>query len=451
MTSSYDATYVQKLIDQQRVGGFSLNLIFWSFLQLMIDGYDLSVLSFAAPSLVKDWQLSNLAVLGPLFSAGLVGMLLGSLIGGYIGDRFGRKQATIIGTTIFALFTLACAAATSVQVLMALRLFVGIGLGWVLPNVLALNTEYAPRRLRMTLVVLANVGSTAGGAITGLIAAHLLPNYGWHSLFYVGGFLPLLLVPCLYFFYPESLKFLVARGNRSSEVAALLQKIESNQRPINVQENKDLPADTFAASSLFQGRYKVVTPLLWLMFIVNSMVLYFVLSWMPIISNSAGLSPAQAAVATSMFLFGGAVGGIVLARAMDRFGFSALTLLFAVAVPVIASLGYVTTSEMLLLIVSFVAGMCIFGILFGLNALSGTLYVTSFRSTGIGWAVGLGRFGSIAGPLIGGALVGMKLPVHQLYLVAALPIAVGALGCVAMVWSLAGARRNALGAGAVSS
>jgi AAHS family 4-hydroxybenzoate transporter-like MFS transporter len=203
------AINITRLVDEQRIGLFNLGILLLSFLVMFSDGYALAAAAYAAPSIIRQWHL-NRAVMGPVFSASLVGMLFGAPILGYLGDRFGRKSAIILGCLLYGISSLMIVESRTLHQLIALRLISGIGLGGLPPNTVALNAEFAPKRARATMIVFMFMGITVGGIFPGVIAAYL-PQYGWQGLFLVGGAFPLAISLVVFFFLPESIKFLVDR------------------------------------------------------------------------------------------------------------------------------------------------------------------------------------------------------------------------------------------------
>src|SRR4051794_3540948 len=182
---------VSRLLDERGLGSFQIVLIAWSFLLTLIDGYDIAAIAFAAPYLVREWGISPTA-LGPVFSASLVGILFGSAIFGWVGDRYGRKAALVASNVVFGLFTLAAAYATNLDQMFWLRLLAGLGIGGVIPNVVAINAESAPRRLRATLALIAVGCVPIGGGAPGVVVAPGLPRKSRAGPFlFVGGFRPL--------------------------------------------------------------------------------------------------------------------------------------------------------------------------------------------------------------------------------------------------------------------
>lgn len=431
-------------IDVSRVTGegkltrFHGQLLLLTTLLTLLDGYDITAISFAAPELAKAWGIANLSAFAPVFAASLIGMLIGAPSLGWFGDRYGRKPAIIFSCIVFGAFTLAMMWASSLQHIILLRFITGVGLGGLLPNASALNVEYAPSRHRATMIILMYVGTAFGGAIPGLIAASLVPGHGWQVLFLIGGALPLLAAIAAWIWLPESAKYLVFRGNRNQEVANLMNRLGSGVHAT--------AADTFVVGhagdrmptagvgALFRGGLKAATPLLWLLFVANLMGYFFLLSWTPLLLVGSNIPVAKAAIALSVFQIGGIVGGLSIARPMDRWGLSPVIVFFVLAVPVVGSIGIIGSSgsELLLLLVVFFGGFFTLGVQLGLNAISAMIYPTHVRSLGAGWALGIGRLGSILGPLVGGALVAANLPIHSLYLYGAIPFAVGGIGAIGL-------------------
>jgi AAHS family 4-hydroxybenzoate transporter-like MFS transporter len=430
---------ITRLIDEKKIDAFSIKLLIFSFIIFLFDGYDTGAIAFAAPDLLKAWHITNRAALGPVFSASLFGVLIGAPIFGYIGDRFGRKKAIIACCLTFGLFTWAVVLAGSLDDVFYLRFFAGIGIGGLLPNVIALNAEYAPKRYRATMIIVMFTGYPLGTGSPGLLTAWLVPQYGWTILFWIGGVVPIVAAVAVFLWMPESLKYLVVKYGRraEAEVVALLARVKPG---LSVAPDAQflVPDESqfkgFSPQHLFRDGLAFITPLLWFCFAMNLMGYYFLISWMPtLLTTSKVLSSTSAALATTLLQVGGTLGSLALCRPMDVKGLAPVTVLFAIAVPTIALIGYASSSESLLMIVVFVAGFCVLGLQSGLNAMSGMIYPTAYRSNGSGWAFGIGRFGSVVGPIVGGFLVGRQLPLEQLFMFAAIPAAFGTVACFALM------------------
>jgi AAHS family 4-hydroxybenzoate transporter-like MFS transporter len=423
---------VSRFVDEQKVGAFHVKLLILSFFIVLFDGYDIGAAAFAAPSWIKAWGIASRAALAPVLAASLLGILFGAPILGFIGDLFGRKKAIIVSCLIFGGFTLVGAWANSLEAMWYLRFLAGIGIGGLLPNLIALNAEFAPRRFRATMIILMFTGITFGGSVPGAVAAWLVPHYGWPIMFWIGGVAPIAMALIAYFALPESIKYLTVqrRWPQVARIVAAMQPgiaVGPDTRFVLADEQH---ATRFSPKLLFSDGLGAITPLLWLLFVLNLMGFYFLASWNPTLLANANVSESLAAIGTALFQIGGTIGGLTLSRPIDRKGFLPVTILFALAVPVIASIGYVgKLSPVLLMLVLLLGGFCVLGLQFGLNAASAMIYPTAVRSNGSGWAFGIGRFGSVAGPYIGGYLIAQRVPIEQLYLLAAIPFAIGAVVC----------------------
>lgn len=429
---------VDRLVDDQRVTYFNWKLVFWCFIITLIDGYDISAAPAAGPFFVQDWHLASPAALTAPFSATNFGVLFGAPLFGWIGDRFGRKPAIILSLLTFGLLTLLVALANSVEHLTWARLFTGFGIGGVIANTIALNAEMAPHRVRATLIILMFVGTTLGGIFPPFVANTLAHAYGWQIIFWIGGTLPFIVAAICWFVLPESIKFLSLVPARRDEAIRIAQQMQPGL--VMGPDDRFVTADQNAArarfADLFVGRFAVVTPLLWLLFALNLMVFYFVNVWLQTIVTpailKAGGSAATAQNASLMFQLGGSICALAMCRFVDKMGLRPVILLILLAMPSTAAIGYFATSP-LLVWVAFAAGFCLLGVQFGLNATAGILYPTHVRSMGVGYAFGIGRFGAFGGPALGGMLIGMRLPLESLYVIAASPLVISLIACLLMI------------------
>ena len=432
---------VSRLLDERGLSSFHFNLIVWTVLLALIDGYDIGAIAFAAPHLVREWGITRPA-LGPVFSASLIGILFGSAIFGWIGDKYGRKTALIGANLLFGVFTLAAAYATNLDQMFWLRLLAGLGIGGVIPNIVAINAKSAPRRQRATLALIAVGFVPLGGAIPGFVAASLVPAHGWQILFTIGGIAPIVLAIAGIIWLPESIKYMALHESHRGKMEKLIASIQpgyqvpANARFVIEDEKQQYPG--FNPAHLFKEGLGLITPLLWLLFALNLMGYFFLLSWTPTLIATLKLPPATGALAGAMIQVGGTVGSLLLAWWFQRHRFAAITIVFVVAVPAVAAIGYAgLTSQTALLVAAFIAGFCVLGIQTGINVAGALIYPTSLRANGSGWELGIGRVGSIVGPLLGALFVG--LPIEQLYVWSSLPFVAGAVVCFA-VYKLNAAR-----------
>jgi MFS transporter, AAHS family, 4-hydroxybenzoate transporter len=424
---------VSRLLDERGLTRFHYNLIVWCILLSLIDGYDIACIAFAAPHLVHDWHLKP-GSLGPVFSSSLIGILFGSALFGWVGDRYGRKIALISSNLLFGVFTLWAAYATNLDQMFWLRLLAGLGIGGVIPSVVAIATESAPHKYRATLGLIAVGFVPLGGAIPGVIAATLVPSHGWPVLFLIGGIVPIILALVGFVALPESIKFMSLHDSQRAQLEKTIAAMDPGfVPPANVryviEDEQQFPG--FSPAHLFRQGLWLITPLLWLLFALNLMGYFFLLSWTPTLMAQLKLPPSTGALAGAMIQVGGTVGALLLARWFERQRFLAIAIVFLLAVPAVASIGFAgTTSTPALAIATFLAGFCVLGVQTGLNVTGALVYPTSLRANGSGWELGIGRIGSIVGPLVGALFVG--LPVQQLYSWSALPFAVGAVACFAV-------------------
>ncbi|ABR83166.1 TPA: MFS transporter [Pseudomonas aeruginosa] len=401
---------VQAFIDAQAVSAFQLRVLLLCFLIVAMDGFDTAAIGFIAPALAHDWQLSP-AQLSPILGAALAGLALGAFAAGPLADRFGRKTILLLSVLFFGGWSLASAYAGSVESLALLRFLTGLGLGGAMPNAITLTSEYCPRRHRALMVTAMFCGFTLGSALGGLLAARMVPALGWQSVLLLGGGLPLASLPLLWLCLPESVRFLARRTPGSPRLRRSLERL--GRLPENWDGRLEAPAEEAAGSPLRQilgAELRRGTLLLWATFFMGLLIIYLLTNWLPTLIGGTGFSLAEAALISAMFQLGGTLGAILLGSAMDRFeAHRVLSLAYLGGALFILGIASLYHSFALLALCVAGVGFCISGSQVGANALAADFYPTRSRATGVSWALGLGRIGSIVGSLGGGALLGLGL------------------------------------------
>ncbi len=431
MTQAYQPTNevnVTRLIDQGRLTSFQIGTIICCALVNLFDGIDTQSIGVAAP-FIADALGIKIANFGPIFSAALLGATVGAASFGPLADRLGRKTLLIFATLLIGVFTLLTATATSVPMLVAFRVLAGLGLGGATPCFIALTSEYAPARLRAAIVTLMWSSFPLGGMIGGLLNSYLLTKMGWQAIFYLGGVLPLVIAVVLYFYLPESIKFLLTRGNNSDAVRRIVARFRSpfvKSDAHFVIEEKSLPGAPIR--HLFNEGRKWGTLLLWVPFFMGFGVLTVVTLWTPALLRLNGISPANTAFVVAFNGLGAFIGQSTAGRLMERFGIlRVLFPAFLLGTAATVGLGYGASS--VALAATFIG---LVGLFMGLGtagaiALSALIYPTPIRSTGVGWGMAMGRFGQIVGPLIAGALLGAGWAADSIMIVIACGGLIGAV------------------------
>ena len=420
---------ISSLIDGRRLNGFNVRVVVICWLIMFFDGYDLATLAVAAPSLMQEWGIVSRAAMGYAFSAVLFATIFGTPLFGYIGDRFGRKNALIISCLGIGVFSLATMAVTSLTEMFVVRFFTGLAIGGLGANTLALNAEFAPKRVRATLMIVMFTGITLGAAIPGAIGPSLIPAHGWQALFLIGGVTPLVMAGVSALFLPESIKFLVARGKSAARIADTLRGLnadlafDSNTQFVVTDEkvHKNL-----SPALLFKDGLGTLTTLLWIINLFSVLSLYFISFWLPTVMATTSFK-SDAPYFQTLFQTGGTIGGLAVARPVDKIGLLPVFIMFLIAIPFSCAIGYTTFSETLSMVDVFIAGFFVLGLQFALNAAGALIYPTTLRATGSAWAGTLGRLGSVAGPSLAGIMLGTGMSIQTFYMTLMVPLGLGAI------------------------
>jgi MFS transporter, AAHS family, 4-hydroxybenzoate transporter len=428
------AVSVTRLIDEAPLTSFQIGTILCCALVSMFDGIDTQSIGVAAP-FIADTLGIKIAAFGPIFSSTLVGATIGAASFGPLADRLGRKTLLLVAIVLIGVFTVLTALAHSVGTLMLFRMMAGLGLGGATPCYIALTSEFAPARLRATLVTLMWSAFPLGGMLGGLLNSYLLVAIGWRAIFFIGGIAPLVFALFLVWYLPESIKFLLVRRNDPAAVAGIVARLRvpviAGQRFF--VDEKQLPGAPI--KHLFTEGRALGTLLLWVPFFMGFGILTVATLWTPALLRLNGIAPAATAFVIAFNGLGGFLGQSTAGRLMERFGvLIVLFPAFVLGTAATVGLGYGASSVMLA--ATFIG---LIGLFLGLGtggaiALAALIYPTPIRSTGVGWGMAMGRFGQIVGPLIAGALLGAGWTADRIMML----IAGGGLIAAVFVLLLAG-------------
>ena len=444
-TSSVD---IKSFIDGRAISPFQWFLVAMCFLVIAADGMDVAIMGFVTPSILQEWDISR-AVFGIVISAAPFGLVIGALVAGPSSDKFGRKPVLIVSILVFGILTLLAAYASSPVEMAVLRLLAGTGMGAAMPNATTLLSEYAPQRRRSLMITVMFTGFNLGSAAIGFAAAYMIPLHGWRSVLILGGVVPLLLVPVLLLFLPESARLLALRGAASAKIGAVLGRVTGHRFGNNttfVSNEPPLPTRK-PIGVLFSPGYSLTTISLWVTYFMGLLVIYLLTGWLPTIMKDAGLSIATAANVTALFQIGGTIGAIIVGWAMDRarpaLVIGAAYLAGGACILLLSQLGVLSAGLAALV---FSAGFCMSGAQTGLNAYAPGCYPTVARATGVSWMLGVGRFGSIFGSAVGGALLGAGWGFSAILAALAVPAVCAAVAIAATQLGRAGVARAAVAA-----
>jgi benzoate transport len=413
--------------------GRQLLVVAICFILNMLDGMDVLILSYIAPALSADWQISPES-LGVVFSAGLAGMAAGGLLIAPLADRFGRRVLILLSLIMMAAAMFGSSIATSVAELIASRFVVGIGIGTVLASMAALTAEYAPPKHRTFAVGFLQAGYPVGATITGFIVASHVGVHGWQTMLLGAAILCATAIPLVFVLLPESIEFLLTRQPKNALARANRLLVAVGQPPLDaLPERRQAEKRHSGVRGLLSDGRAASTLLLWTAIIFSFMTLYFVISWIPKLAVEAGLPATQAIYAGAIYNIGAFVGTSSIGLVAMRFDLRRLILVYmllaagalilfgAVAMPLAATLG-----------TAFLIGVFVQGGFNGCYPLATSLYPPEARGTGIGWAMGIGRIGAVIGPMLGGVLLAEKVSLPVIFTIFAVPVVLAGI-CASLI------------------
>ena len=430
---------IQQFLNNDKLSKLQVSVFLMTFLIAFFDGYDTAVIGYIAPSLLAEWGLEKSA-LAPVLSAALLGLAIGAISFGPFADRFGRKKVLIVAVFIFSMGTTLSTFVSSLVELEILRFITGLGLGAAIPNAVTLLSEYSPDQKRSLIVNTMFCGFPLGASLGGFIAAYLIPTFGWRSTLLLGGVIPLILTIIMIGKLPESVRFLIRRGDIKDQ--ARIQKILKKIIPmaegaehftLNAVIDRDSNESMQAVNQrglrlVLSSHYRVGSFLLWIAYFMGLVIFYGVMNWMPTLFREAAVEGNLASIITGLFAFGG-LGAIANGWLMDRFNSTLLiSLFYALTAASVGLIGFTVSMN-----VAFLMGIVVFaGIVMNtaqasMPALAANFYPTEGRTTGVSMMLGVGRFGGIAGSYLVAFLISHSLALSQIFLILAVPALISLL------------------------
>ncbi|MGF6213317.1 MFS transporter [Comamonas sp. 4034] len=415
---------IPSLIDNERLGAFQWRVLALCFVIALFDGFDTQAIAFTGPAILAAFHLPA-GSLAPILTAGIIGMTIGAMTLGMVGDRIGRRPTIMLSLVIFGCATLATAWSTDTSHILVLRFIAGLGMGGCTPVLLALAAEYGPARHRGAIMTGVLLGLPAGAMLGGLLAARMLPLIGWEGIFIVGGAVPLAMLVVIALMLPESLYFRAAQGDADGQryIAKVLSKILSRPLPAGVHFTvPESAVERASVRALFTDGNAGKTVAIWAIYLLNWVAWFMLLSWLPTVLKAAGLPAADAPMGTvivnAVFIICAIPLSFLLPRVDTR---RLLILMFAVGIAVALGLSVAGQNWALVFVLAGAAGFGIGGQQIALNYLIVGSYPTALRATATGWSIGMGRAGAIVGSAIGGGFLAWGGP-SGFFLALAVPL-----------------------------
>jgi len=411
---------IQQFIAKSKFLKFHFTLLFWSFVLIAFDGYDLVVYGTVVPVLIEEWGISPLYA-GTLSSYGLFGMLFGAIGFGILGDQICRNKVIVAFVILFSVFTALCGFVSSPEIFGVFRFLAGLGLGGIMPNVIALLTDYAPQKYKGTIVAIVLCGYSIGGIIAPILGLTLMPSLGWESIFWVSA-IPLLLIPVFYKRLPETPSYLLKKG-RVDELAKTLQKLAPDEK-IDASMNfilDEVVTEKQGPLALFSENRTRSTLLFWVAFFSCLLMVYGLNTWLPNLMIQAGYGLTSSLVFLIALQGGAIVGSLIMGPLADKYGFKKVLIPMYISGAIALTLLGFGGGEVWVFLLIMIAGAATIGSQNIVQAYVSQYYPAFIRSTALGTSSGVGRIGGMMGPILGGVLLGMTLPNYQYFLAFAIP------------------------------
>lgn len=419
----------QEFIDTHKFSKFQWMIFAVCFLVALLDGYDTVAIGYIAPSLIQEWGIQK-PDLATAMSAGLFGIAIGAIGFGPLADKLGRKIMLVISVLVFGIGTFISAYSQNLLHLEIMRFITGVGLGAAMPNAVTLLTEYCPSKRKFFLVNTMFCGFPVGAASGGFLAAWIIPEFGWQSVLFLGGIVPIILAIFLMLFVPESARYSINKGLSQEKIKATLSRISATAKDYTsfyLSENNTAVSTNKSEGIrvILSKHYAIGSVMLWLTYFMGLVIFYGVSNWMPTLFTTAHISGSLAAIVTGLFALGG-LGAIANGWLMDRYNPSLLiATFFGLTFITVGAIGYsIDMGTAALVFITIVAGIVMNTAQSSLPSFAASFYPTAGRSTGVSWMLGIGRFGGIAGSYLVAELIKKNMDLQQIFLVLAIPAAI---------------------------
>jgi MFS transporter, AAHS family, 4-hydroxybenzoate transporter len=424
------------MINRGKVGKLQILVAVLSGCALLVEGFNTSAIGYIAPQITRLWHVPN-GTLGTILSADMVGLLLGYLFLSPLSARFGHKRMIIACTAAFGAATFLTITATQISTLIAFRFLTGIGVGGAMPSAVALTGEYFPERLRSTSITLIYIGFSLGQIAAGVVSGILLQHFGWQAVLAVGGLGTIALSALFTWTLPESLEYLINRGNGRDRAGLILRRMMPG---LEISPATRLIAGEHGARKIRVGQLvengrTTGTALIWAGMFMNLMIYFFLQKWLTSLLVQSGLTQQVAITATTVGLAGGIAAAVIIGPLMDRYGpYAVVAGLFGLSAVSVLLMAKILAAPVawVTIVVSLFVGFCLSGGQKANNALSVYFYPTALRGTGIGWSLGVGRIGGVIGPFMAGVLLANGWSPAGLFYIASLPMLLGMAAIAAM-------------------
>ena len=420
---------ITDVVNEGKFNRFHIGLLIWCCFIITFDMFDLVIYSSVIPILIEEWSITPVEA-GAIGSYGFIGMMIGAILCGILADKFGRKNMLIFSVFLFSLFTFLCSLADGPLFFSIFRFIAGVGIGGVLPNVIALMTDYAPKHMHNMMVSIVMCSFSVGGILAALIGIYFIPLMGWKSVYWLSA-LPIVFIPFMVKYFHDSPAMLLVKG-RIDELCLALSKVNHKvtitpDMEFVMSGNEKETETGSSVKGLFVNNRALGTMMIWVAFFMCLLMINGITTWLPNLMFTAGYELGSSLTFVIVFNLGAIVGTLLLGHLADRIGVKRVLIpMFLISAIGMTLLGFKTNMILLYILVA-ITGACTMGAQNISYAFVSQYYPPLIRSTAVGFASGIGRVGGIIGPTFGGILLSLSLPLQMNFISFAIPGVIAAL------------------------